>query len=53
MSCECSFLQKVSLELNHAVLKQRIEDHELHQLLWVCIKNIEGISLKIIIFVTL
>ena len=36
MSREYSFLQKVSLELNHAVLKQRIEDHELHQLFWEC-----------------
>ena len=53
MSREYSFLQKVSLELNHAVLKQRIEDHELHQLSWVCIKNIRGISSIVIIFVTL
>ena len=28
--------KRLLLELNHAVLQERIEDHELHQLFWEC-----------------
>ena len=36
MSERLGFYKKVMLELNHAVLKQRIDEHELHQLFWEC-----------------
>lgn len=36
MAREFSFYQRVALELNRAVLKNRVEEHELHQLFWEC-----------------
>lgn len=36
MSERLGFYKKVMLELNHAVLQSRIEEHELHQLFWEC-----------------
>ena len=36
MSERIGFYKKVMLELNHAVLKQRTDEHELHQLVWEC-----------------
>ena len=36
MSERLGFYKKVMLELNHQMLQQRIEEHELHQLFWEC-----------------
>ena len=36
MSERLGFYKKVMLELNHAVLQKRIDEHELHQLFWEC-----------------
>ena len=36
MSERLGFYKRVMLELNHAVLQNRIEEHELHQLFWEC-----------------
>ena len=36
MSERLGFYKKVMLELNRAVLQQRTEEHELHQLFWEC-----------------
>ena len=36
MSERLGFYKRVMLELNHAVLQSRIEEHELHQLFWEC-----------------
>lgn len=36
MAREFSFYQKMALELNRAVLKNRIDEHQLHQLFWEC-----------------
>ena len=37
MSDRLGFYKKLMLELNHAVLQKRIDEHELHQLFWECI----------------
>ena len=34
MSERLGLYKKVMLELNHAVLQKRIDEHELHQLFW-------------------
>ena len=36
MNKEVSFFKKIALELNRAVLQERTEEHELHQLFWEC-----------------